>query len=301
MTEHVDYRQYLQEDPSLTDTKVAKQRQHRALGLFLALVVVGGIALFAYFASGRGWSLAATIVDDTVGDMSSYSAVIFNGVGEPDEDDEEEHALLEHEFFEEKSAEADTGWSSEVDSANQVGSSDLSRGLLPLDENGEISYKNLGEQIMSVFYRAMAKIRMEDREGVFASDVRDLYETAGADVCTINIADPDYYEEPRIFVLGEKHIGVFSVSGYISRSKVASIVGELRREGADAVICIAPRTSTVSTYEGLDVLITTDQPQNAEDQGKGDVLLIDAPCKGEVGIVLFSVNNVPIFKSVSEL
>lgn len=278
MTEQ-DFKKYLKDEADFNSADISFKRNRRALALFVLLVVIGGIIIVTYFATGRGWSVAATMLDDNVGNMNSYTVVVFNGTGERPIEDKEESALITHVPIQK----------------------DLSEGLLPLDSNGEISYNNLSERVMSVFYRAMAKLKSENQDRVFCSDVRNLYETAGASACSLNISDLAYYETPQIYRAGDKKIGIFSVSSYAPRTTLSKITSKLRNEGADVVICITPKSSMVSTFNDIDVLISNAAPDKSNDQNKGDVVKIDAPYFGEVGIVLITANNVAVYKSISEL
>ncbi len=58
-------------------------REKIALVVFAVLIVVSGIVLIGYFSTGRSWTIAATFVDDTVGEMDGYSVILFNGVLDP--------------------------------------------------------------------------------------------------------------------------------------------------------------------------------------------------------------------------
>lgn len=302
MSDGEDYKDYLRYESDCAAVQSSQRRNRRALALFVVLILLGSIAIFAYFATGRGWSVAATMMDDRVGNMKAYTAVVFNGVGNPPASDMEERALLRRQPVEPGSSDSASDEAGDFASTpNDSDASDLSHGLLPVDENGEISYNNLGDKVMSIFYRAMAKLQTEDQDRIYASDVRDLYETAGAEACTLNVSDPAYYKDPVVYDLGKKRVGLFSVSSYTSRSKIASISASLRSDGADVVICITPRTSMVSTFDGIDIVVSTTQSEQSDDADKGEALKIQAPYEGKVGIILISENNVSIYKSISEL
>lgn len=286
-------------EPATTDIVLEKKKNRVALVLLILLVILGGFGIAAYLTTGRTWSVAATIVDDTVGNMSDYSVVVFSGVGEVLETDEESALLIREPVDELKDSASGENTEDVVDGEDN--SSDLSHGLIPLEGDATISYANLGDRIMSVFYRAMSKLRSEESDIVHVSDVRDLYEIAGADVCTINISDLDYYSEPQTFKLGEKNLGVFSVSEYASRAYITSVINNFSRDDTNIVICIAQDTSMVATFDGIDVLITTCEETSSDNQDKGETYHIVSPSLREVGIILFSASDVPIFKSISEI
>ena len=294
-------------DPTLA-AQEAPKRGRKALALFLALVLAGGIAISAYFATGRGWSVAAAIVDENIGNMENYTVMVFNGTAT--KASEMETATIFH---------ADRTDADTAEAVQTSDVSDLSEGLIPYNEDGAISYNNLGDRIMGVFYRAMAKFRTEDQSAIYASDVRDMYESSGADVFTLNLADFPRYEPAAVYRLGDKRIGVFSVSDYMSRSKLAKTIDGLRDDDVDIVVCIAKDASMLSASTGIDVLIlhsdleegaagktgssSSSSRSSAVDPSElfEDSYVIEAPRIGEVGIVLISANNVPVYKSITEL
>lgn len=265
---------------SVDDSRSRTRRDRKGLLLFLALVAAGGIAIAAYFITGRGWTVAATIVDENIGNMGSYTVVVFNGSGERDPDEMKETATIYHE---------------------ELPAADLSDGLVTFDENGEIAYANLGDRIMSVFHRAMAKFRMEDATALYASDVRDLYETSGADVCTLSINDLDRYSEGAVYSLDNRSIGVFSISAYTPRAKMSRISKNLRDHGAGTIICITSSLSMISDRDAADIVIVTSHSLSEDESETSDSMVIEIPYDEEVGIILISSNGVPYYKSISEL
>ena len=261
--------------------KVSEKRGKRALWLFLALALAGGIAIMAYFVTGRGWTVAATIVDENIGNMNNYTVVVFNGTRTRPLEDADVSAAIYHE------------------GRNEV--SDLSEGLIPVDENGEISYSNLGDRIMSVFHRAMAKFQTEDQSKVYPSDVRDLYEISGADVFSISLSDHARYSPNRIYNLQNRTIGVFSIQKYTSRAAISRLTDGLRSRGADTVICLAKNETLLSDTEGIDILLLSKKSTDDADLEDSETLVVEAPYDDEVGIILISSNGVPYYKSISEL
>ena len=56
-----------------------RTREKVALLVFALLVVLGGSVLLRYFETGRSFNMAATAVDDAFGQMSGYTAIVFDG------------------------------------------------------------------------------------------------------------------------------------------------------------------------------------------------------------------------------
>lgn len=58
-------------------------RERAALVIFFVLILMGAFILMSYFSTGRGWSVAATAVDDSVGQLEDYTVIVYSGVAEP--------------------------------------------------------------------------------------------------------------------------------------------------------------------------------------------------------------------------
>ncbi|WP_165048281.1 MULTISPECIES: hypothetical protein [unclassified Adlercreutzia] len=65
-----------------------RTREKIALVLFVLLVAFAGVVLTSYFTTGRSWSIAASFVDDTMGRMDGYTAIVYAGVVEPEPEPE---------------------------------------------------------------------------------------------------------------------------------------------------------------------------------------------------------------------
>ncbi|WP_172135869.1 hypothetical protein [Adlercreutzia sp. ZJ473] len=66
-----------------------RTREKIALVLFVLLVAFAGAVLTSYFTTGRSWSIAASFVDDTMGRMDGYTAIVYAGVVEPEPEPDE--------------------------------------------------------------------------------------------------------------------------------------------------------------------------------------------------------------------
>ena len=266
-----------------------RTRERAGLAIFLVLVALGGILLGAYFLTGRSWSVAATMVDDAAGSLDAYTVVAFSGVVAPDED-EPAGSDASSASPDAKPSSSDGELAPEFTMEDAFGDSP--------DGDAELGVK---ESILSVFEREDRKHAAEDGT-VFVSDVRDIYSLKGANGLSLNLADAARYAEPSVLAAGGQKIGAFSTSAYVSRAKLKSILAALRDEGAEAVVCITPRTSLLSTYDGLDVVVLT-SPADGRPDGRDThgALVVESPYVGEVGVVIFSSNNVPSYKVVKEL
>ena len=231
------------------------------------------------------------MVDDAAGSLDAYSVVAFSGVIPPSSKSE---------------------GSASSSAASSSASSNAAQDESPVQpeftmqdafagSSDAAADESLRDSIESILEREDRRKASSD-DGVYVSDVRDLYSLKGAGGLSLNLSDPARYAEPSVLNAGGKKLGVFSVSAYVSRAKLKSIETYLWEEGAEAIVCIAPRTSLLSTYDGLSVVIlTTACEGRADERDKHGALVVESPEVGEVGVVIFSSNNVPSYKVVKEL
>lgn len=260
-----------------------RSRERVALVMFVVLVLLGGIILIGYFSTGKDWSVAATLLDDSVGSLDDYAVIAFEGTTEP------------------------VAVSSDVVSApDERSTMRAPYASVEGGGTGEHPTEGISQIIRSVYQRFEKQQEAAHGEGVYVSDVRDLYELKGASVITLKVGDPAYYADPVIIDSGNRSFGVFSLSSYASRVQMKGVVDSLKASGADTVVCIAPRSAMVSTCDGVDVLILTDEsPEGFEamrakksDEG---TLAVLSPKRGTAGVIIFSSNNVPFFKPIEAL
>ncbi|MCI9129029.1 MAG: hypothetical protein HFJ65_01740 [Eggerthellaceae bacterium] len=240
-------------------------RERIALVVFLVLVLAGGIVLTSYFSTGRGWSVAATAVDDSVGQLDDYVAVVYSGVAE--------EAPIEPADIPDEEADEDIAADREM---------------------------GLGLKLLTL----ATEVGSADEGRVFVSDVRELYETRGASVLSLDLSgNGSRYAAPQVFHVGNKAIGVFSVSERLPRKQVDEIVSMLKEDGATCIICIAPRPSLISTYEGIDValIMQADHEYSVENSPEDLTVIAKSPNVGNVGVILLTSNNIPSTKSVQSL
>ncbi|WP_165060020.1 MULTISPECIES: hypothetical protein [unclassified Adlercreutzia] len=220
--------------------------------------------MLGYFATGLTWTVYATMVDDTVGNMGGYTAVVYQGTTSEDEPSDSENT-----------------------SNNEEDQDDI-----------PIVVDTMGLRIMSYY----PGIYSDDYSGVYISDVRDLYEKKDAEVVTID-TQSILNSEPQILHAGNKVIGVFGAKSYVTKPALKKIVAGLKDKGADVIICVTKRMALLSSLEGIDVVILTDNSEEYSVTGtrEGDTLIVQAPKTGEAGVVLFSSNNIASARSIDAL
>lgn len=158
---------------------------------------------------------------------------------------------------------------------------------------------SIGLNILSLLPRPASKVE----EGVFISDVRDLYERKGSDVVSIDAANLSLYETPQVVESGGKRIGVFSIDVYHTKALLKQYLRAFEEADVDVVMCLTPRSSYLASYDGIDVVLVTSDAEGASTAGKAvnGTLVVQSPARGAVGAVVLTANNVASAKVVSAL
>lgn len=246
-------------------------REKIALIMFFALLLLGAAFVGSYFFMGRELNTTATVVDDATGNMQDYALVVFSGIS----DDRSKY--------------------DETDIDSNSGEDAYAAGL------GQDAAVALKEKLADAYLRANVNPYLW-KNHVFVSEVREAYELKGADVATIDLSNLSKYSKPIVVDSGSRKFGIFSVKSYLSRASLKSHLATLKAKGAQSVICITPNTSLLSSFNGLDGVVSLSALTDEEKYGaNGGTLLVESPAKGNVGVMLFSRSNVTSYKTIKKL
>lgn len=239
-----------------------RTREKVALLVFALLVILGGAVLMRYFETGRSWNVAASAVDDVFGQMQGYTTIVYDGTYDP------------------------------LDA--------LRPAVDPTDEETKAP-ETIGAMVAAELSRL--PLDMIERP-VYASDVRSSYEEKGSGVITLDLDDLQRYAEPAVLRAGDRKIGVVAVDYYATKKRVAQLRQQLVDLGAESFVCLVPRLSCLATTDGFQAVIVADDSQatagEAVDNGNG-TLVVYAPEKEQVGVLLLTSLNVPSSKVYSSL
>lgn len=239
-----------------------RTREKVALLVFALLVILGGAVLLRYFETGRSWNVAASAVDDVFGQMQGYTTIVYDGTYDPLD------ALR-------PAVDPNDEENKEPETIGAMVAAELSR--LPLD--------------------------MIERP-VYASDVRSSYEEKGSGVITLDLDDLKRYADPVVLRAGDRKIGVVAVDYYATKKRLSDLREQLSELGAESFVCLVPRLSCLATTEGFQAVIVADDsqaPAGETTEGEGGALIIYAPEKEQVGVLLLTALNVPSSKVYSSL
>lgn len=293
-----------------------RTREKVALIVFALLVIFAGIVLISYFSTGRSWTIAATFVDDTVGGMQDYTAILYSGVIEDEEEAQGTDGAFPVPGGKSRSAISegkdleDTGEGIRIDPGDVIDEDTRLKDITQEEADAVFGdsasietimnpSNSIGLRILSIYPRTIHG----EYDGVFVSDARDLYERKGAKAITLNLSDIERYLEPTVISSGDKSVGVFSLEAYANKRQLREDVSTLREEGVSSVICITPRLSLLSTLDGIDIVIcTTPIEENAlRVDDSNNTLIVESPPVGDVGVILLSANNIATYRTVDVL
>ena len=218
-------------------------REKIALVVFIALAVLGLCGLCWYLFAGHSWNVAASTIDDTVGEMDGYTAIVYEGTAVPEPEDEGE--------------ERETG-------------------LLLLSSD-------------------------DKDEPVDIAALRQDYRDKGAHVLELDTVNPARYREGSILKCGSKRIGVMHAGTDTTQLEVAQCMESFSDASVDFTVVITPDRWKVQRITGIDIVICTENEDLiASGQTQDGTFYVDAPEKGNAGVVLISPSNVVSAKEVDE-
>lgn len=136
---------------------------------------------------------------------------------------------------------------------------------------------------------------------LYVSDVRNIYDDKNSDVTTIDLQKILKQVDPEVYICGNKKIGIFSINCYLNKTYLYEKTNILKKQGAEIIICVCPRTTMISDYSNINVVIATQNksPQEEPEGMKGNCLIVRSALSGNVGVIHFSNSNVATSKEFS--
>lgn len=130
-------------------------------------------------------------------------------------------------------------------------------------------------------------------QGVYVSDVRQIYVDKGANALTIDLGRVLEDGVPVVYDVGGKRIGVYGADVYTSKAWLKHYMGYFADNDADIVVGVTPRTGYLATYEGTDVVIVNTDNEGVSTQGyfSDSTFVVRSPEKGDVGLVILTSNG----------
>ncbi len=232
----------------------------------MLLLGLAAVIVFSYFSTARSFNVAVTMVDDTMGHMEGYTALVYQGTLSESRHQEKHKAETEDQRLDE---------ASKVDSAQADADSEF-------DEPG------------------LSEIKRSNK--VFVSDVREAYEIKGAQVFSINTTDPTYYATPTLLSIGDTTIGVIGVNTYATKAYLRQVISYFEAYDAELVVCVTRSTVLLGQFEGIDLVIVTDQEEDVSMTGMDieGTFLVQAPEENACGVAMVAPHHVLSARVIEE-
>ena len=266
---------------------INRTREKIALVILCLLLVFGGIALVSYIIAGHSLNVTATQIDDAVGTMEGYTAIVFEGT--IDSDERREAFAQAHPTSEAEGENVD-----EAAGEGETEGEDVEEAAVD-----EVAAEGAADGFESPSEDASAQEVV--KTAPVLAEVCDDYRSKGADVFTLDIANPLKYRDGLILKQGDHRIGVFSIEGVTTTAEVEEMLAYFELNKVEIVVAIAPLASFLATTEGIDIIVTT---SNAAGSLMGGVVdgsyVVQAPTLDSVGVVFISPGNVVSSKVITE-
>lgn len=251
-----------------------RARERIALVVLVVLVALAGFAIISYFFFGRSLNIAATLMDDAVGRMNGYTALVIH---------------------------------------TEQGTDQGGGSVLPVDSEAsteqdalEKAQSGVPAEADTMGLRIMAYYAIANPNGIKAVDpqaVIDLYKEKDTNVGLLEVSEYGIGTEPEVIEVGSKKIGIFYAVGYKSDIQIGKICSRLREKGAEAIMCITPRLATLQSTAGINAVLVMDVDDEiaSGNMRNGETLITTLPSSGKVEVVLFSSNNVATARVIDAL
>lgn len=264
-------------------------RERIALVFFAALAALGLCGLLAYIVAGHSWNVAASTIDETVGEMDGYVVIVYPGTADPEKDGADEEPVGAASASD---AAGDGASSASSSSAGRAASADSKEADDTADEAGRTASKGI-----SLF----SSRTEESEEPVDLDALKADYEAKGAQVLFLDTEDPSRYEEGSIVKRGGKRIGIVSAGEGVTQLDVSRCLQGFERASVDFTVVITPEEWKVSRLAGIDIVVCTgDEGIVAMGKTENGTFYVDSPPVGEAGVILISPSNVVSAKEVVE-
>ena len=315
-----------------------RTREKQALVVFILLVFIGMGGLIWYLFAGHSWNVTASNIDESVGQMEGYTAIVFDGTMP-------EKTSSASKVKSSVKAEADSTASSKTEASSTTVTDDVAASGAETNDKVALSSESIDSNVSADASmpadseqqtKAETNSDMEEQEygtksatdskagtntsaeesastqskssateskkPLQASEVRDNYVDKGASVLTLDVSDPSIYSEGTIVKRAGKRIGIVSIEKSLNEVSAKRLLAQFVSAQVDIVVCIAPEASYVKGISGIDIVVCTeDEDVSTTGQTEGKTFIVNAPTVGSVGAVLVSPSNVVSAKVLDRL
>ncbi|MDO4841060.1 MAG: hypothetical protein Q3982_00075 [Phoenicibacter congonensis] len=263
-------------------------REKIALVVFVVVLAICAAVIIFYFGFSTSFNVVATKVDEKFGTMDFCYSIVYKGIGE-------EAAIGTISDASASSAKTTGSEDSENTETTSNSASDSSGDTESGDEDlNESKEKASVAEEEETLRQAFSSVLISGLSPVYVSDVRSDYLDKNSEVVTIDMQEIVDSGEPTVLKFGSKTLGIFSINNYYTKAAIQGVVSQLKADGADVIMCIAPRSNMFGTYEGIDAVLCTKEKSPSEtSEGRVDnTFIFRSPNPACVGVISISDSNV---------
>lgn len=251
-------------------------REKAALGFFIVLALAAlAVAMIYIVGASRSLNMAASSIDDATGNLDDYTALIYVGQAS-----DRKETLVDIDTTDDRLVPRGLGGQS----AQQSGES----------HENEVSASDVASA-------SDGKNDTETSVSVFA--VQNSYLDKQAHVVVLDVEHPLTYNEKTVIRAGKYTFGIVSLDTISAQpSYLHKRVNEYEECDVDFVVCIVNDVTLLEEYEGVDIVIST-QNEGFATQGVllDKVFYDDAALVGQVGTILISPSRTITAKDASSV
>lgn len=270
------------------------KREKIALVVFGLLVVLSLCGFGWYIVAGHSWNIAASTIDDTVGEMNGYTVIVYEGTLTPEQSDSESQEPADQALpsSDGVSPESDGSATPESNAAGDLDAATDADAVAEADNPAPSLLPSIGLS----FFESSGEKAPVDLAALEAD-----YREKEASTLTLDTTNLARYEEGTILKCGAKRIGVMSATPGVTQLDVAQCMQSFENADVDFTVVITPDRWKVQRITGIDIVICTENEDLlASGQTVNNTFFVDAPEIGSAGVILISPSNVVSAKEVSE-
>lgn len=265
-------------------------REKAALVFFIGLALFGLVCVLTYIVLfGHSLNATASSIDDATGNLEGYTALVYEGVAEEDDDDAIQAQTPEQ----------------EVANLNPV-----MRTVAPLNDRALYRYRmyesetaSTSDDEVTASDVADSDESAEDQQKATVFGVMCSYRDKNAAVIEVDVTNSRAYNETTIVRANGKTFG------FISLDRVSAVphyldkrVAEYEELNTDLIVAVVSDLSLLSNYDGVDIVISTKNEDIASSGVvMGSTFVNDAAQIGQVGTILVSPSRSVSAKDVTSL
>ncbi len=285
----------------------SKSREKVALAVFAGLIIAFICVVIIYIVVGHSWNVAAARLDDSLGSMDGYTAILYDGVEHPEEATTKDSKKSDTSGDESTASGSKSSSSSASDTTSKGDEasspmSDESSSSKDKSSSSSSASSSSSSASSSSSSKSSSSSAQETTEPIYADEVQADYEEKGANTLVLDSSDLAYYERGVILTRGDERFGVIGVRKSSDMSDIKEQLSWFKKRKVNYIIALTDNLKRVNKLSGIDIVISTkDESSLTVGKNVKGMYCVKAPEEGNVGAVIISPSKVVSSKVITEL